>query len=160
MSTTHASRAPSGPSLADVLTCVTGAANLSKTQRQNMESAVRTVARALDRPLESIPADPALLARRLDGVAPLAMCMTKGSWSNVRSRLKAAFALARPMLPGRSVQPLSAHWQPLYDALPENRGFRLSRLLRHLSTRGIEPGSVAKECQFALNRSHRPWRYR
>ncbi len=97
----------------------------------------------LGRPAESIPADPALLARWLKAVAPEAAGISKGRWNNVRSLFRAALALTRPMLPGRQEQPLSMSWQALYDQLNSiHRQRRLSRLLRWLSGRGIEPLSV------------------
>jgi hypothetical protein len=143
MSTTSASRAPSGATLADVVTVVTSAPDLTKAQCQDMASAVRTVARALGKPPESIPADPAMLARRLAEVAPVSIGITDGRWSNVRSLLGKALALTRPMLPGRHPEPLSSSWQALSDALPTRaHATRLSRLLHWLSARSIEPGGV------------------
>ena len=143
MSATPTSRAPSDPTLADVLTAITTATDLPRARRQDMASAVRTVARALDRPPELIPADPPLLARRLAEVAPIAIGITKERWSNVRSLLGKALALTRPMLPGRHREPLSPGWTALYDRL-ENRSqaTRLSRLLHWLSARGIAPEAV------------------
>jgi uncharacterized protein YbjT (DUF2867 family) len=83
MSTTP--RAPSGLTLAAVLTAIAGDADLTNAQRQDMASAVRRVARALGKPPESIPADPPMLARRLAEVAPVSIGVTAGRWSNVRS---------------------------------------------------------------------------
>ena len=58
--------------LSDVLAVVL-AANLPKRQRHEMASALRTIARALNRPLERIPAAPRLLTARLDEIAPSAI---------------------------------------------------------------------------------------
>ena len=145
MATTPTSRAPSGPTLGDVLTAVTSAIDLTKSQRQDIASAVRTVARVLGKPPESVPADPPLLARRLAEVMPIAIGMTKGRWANVRSLAGKALARTRPMLPGRHRQPLLPAWKALSDALA-NRGHatRLSRLLHWLSARGIEPATVVE----------------
>jgi hypothetical protein len=63
MSTSEASRA----TLADVIAAVQ-AANLSPQRRQNMASAVRTIARALGREPDQIPADPQALGLRLASV--------------------------------------------------------------------------------------------
>jgi hypothetical protein len=52
----------SGPNLADVLAAIAATPGLSKVQRLDLQSAVRTVARVLGRPLEQIPAEPSLLA--------------------------------------------------------------------------------------------------
>src|SRR5437764_490687 len=67
MATTAPSRTPTEPTLANVLAAI-AAAELPKAQRQNLASAVRTVARLLDRPPELVPADPAGLARHCLGV--------------------------------------------------------------------------------------------
>ena len=83
-----ADRAPSRtivPTLAEVLVAVATAPGLTKVERQDMASALRTAARALDRQLEQIPADPQLLARRLAEVSPVARGISKGRWANVRS---------------------------------------------------------------------------
>jgi hypothetical protein len=53
-----------------ILTAIAAAPGLTKVQRQDMASAVRTAARILGRPPEQIPADPPLLARRLAEVPP------------------------------------------------------------------------------------------
>ena len=55
--------------LADVLAAVR-TAELPNRQRQELASALRSVGRALDRPLERIQADPRHLAPRLKAVAP------------------------------------------------------------------------------------------
>src|SRR6516162_11541149 len=85
--------------LADVLTAVQ-AADLPNRLRQEMASALRTVGRALDRPLERILADPRHLSPRLRAVAPVAIGMSARSWTNVRSRVRKALGLVRPMTPG------------------------------------------------------------
>jgi len=139
-----ASRAPAG-TLAAVLEAIAAVPDLTPQRRQNMASALRTVARMLGRTLEAIPADPRQLARRLVEVAPEAAGITRAHWANTRSRLRAALELTRPMLPGRQLQPLSPVWQALYERLPStNRQMQLSRLLRYLSARGIEPGMVTE----------------
>jgi hypothetical protein len=58
-----------GLTLADVLAAVQ-AADLPNQQRQELASALRTVGRALDRPLERIQSDPRHLAPRLKAVRP------------------------------------------------------------------------------------------
>jgi integrase len=133
------------PSLADVLSAVSAAPNLTMRRRQDMASAIRVVARILDRPLELIPADPPLLRRRLAEIAPMAIGMTKQRWSNLRSLLTGALALTRPMLPNRHPNVLSPAWQALHQRLPtKSCRTRLSRLLHWLSCRGIEPVGVSR----------------
>src|SRR5262249_48244965 len=145
MTYTVPSRAISELTLADVLAAV-AAADLPKTQRQNLASAVRTIARLLGRPPELLAADPQRLAQRLCDVSYIAVGLSKGRWANVRSLLNQALALTRPMLPGRHRTKLSPAWQALYDALPQRgHAIRLSRPLHWLSDHGIEPAAVRLE---------------
>src|SRR5689334_15160717 len=111
-----ASRASSG-TLAGVLEAINSVPGLSPQRRQNMSSAVRTVARMLGRPAEAIPAEPRLLARLLKEIAPEAAGISRARWNNVRSLLRSALELTRPMMPGRQSQLLSPAWQALDDRL-------------------------------------------
>jgi site-specific recombinase XerD len=134
---------PVTPSLADVLTAIAEAADLSRARRQDMASAVRTIARVLGRPPEVIPTDPVLLGRRLAEVSPTAQGVSKERWTNVRSLLLSALALTRPMLPGRHREPASPGWKALSSSLQSRRhATRLSRLFSWLSARGIGPETV------------------
>jgi hypothetical protein len=100
MSTTHLSRADisCGTTLADVIMAI-GQADLPDRRRQELTSAVRTVARALGRRVEEIPADPRLLANRLSEVAEVAIGLSPGRWANVKSLLRAAMSQVREMSP-------------------------------------------------------------
>jgi hypothetical protein len=64
-----------------VLDAIAAAPDLTPQRRQNMSSAVRTVARLLGRPSASIPADPQQLARRLDEIAPEAAGIQQHAFS-------------------------------------------------------------------------------
>lgn len=141
MSTSEASRA----TLADVIAAVQ-TADLTPQRRQNMASAVRTVARALGREQSEIPADPQALGRRLASVTAEQLGLSPGRWNNTRSLLRASLALMRPMMKGRSTTPMSAAWQALHDALPKRADqVRLSRLMRWLSERQIGPDVVTMD---------------
>jgi hypothetical protein len=106
--------------LADVLAMVQ-TADLPKRQRQELASALRTVGRALDRPLERIQADPRHLAPRLKAVAPRAIGITARSWNNIRHRTRKALSLVRPMSPGRNANPLTPAWDALWRPLESRR---------------------------------------
>jgi integrase len=169
MSGDPVSRAAFGLTLADVLTAVGAAVELSTARRQDMASAVRTVARAFGRSPELVPADPALLGRRLAEIAPTAHGISERRWANVRSLLLRALALTRPVLPGRSQQAMLPAWLALHQALPcRGDAHRLSRLLRWLSARGTTPdtatvndleafGAVLRDCSLSKN-PKRDWR--
>ncbi|MCZ8104946.1 MAG: site-specific integrase [Burkholderiales bacterium] len=138
MSTSEASRA----TLSDVIAAVQ-AADLSPQRRQNMASAVRTVARALGHEPDKIPADPQALGRRLSQVTAEQLGLSAGRWNNIRSLVRAALALVAPVMKGRSTAPMSTAWQALQDAFPNRADrVRLSRLMRWLSARQIGPDVV------------------
>ena len=126
------------PSLADVLVAIE-AVEVPVRRRQDLASAVNTVARLLGRNSAEIAADPAALRSRLKEVSPLSFGLSPGRWANVRSLLNRALELVRPMLPGRNMQPLTIAWERLAAAVPKNRRIRLLPLLRHLSARQIGP---------------------
>ena len=136
------SRLTPATTLAAVLAAV-AAADIPDRRRQDMASAVRTVARLLGRQPEDIPADPRALAQRLAAIAPLAAGLSARTWANVRSLFRAALELVRPMLKGRSTTRLSPAWQALHDQLPTRSDrMRLSRIMRWMSAKTIEPDAV------------------
>ena len=150
MSTQPASRTTSGmpPTLADALVAV-AAADLPDRRKQDLASAVRSVARALGRSPEQVPADPRLLARRLREIAPQSLGFSKARWNNVRSLLRAALDLVTRVSPGRHLAPLAPEWQTLLDRLPTKRlNYQLSRLLHFLSVQGIGPNTLPSRRSF------------
>jgi integrase len=139
MSMTPASRA----SLADLILLISNA-DLPGRRREELRSAVRTVARLLGTDPAAIAADPAALRRRLKAVAPEAHGMSRGRWANIRSLLSKALALAHPMMPGRSRQAMLPEWMALTGSLPFSRSVRIVPLLRFLSARGRGPTDVSR----------------
>jgi integrase len=133
--------ATSRASLADVIVLISQA-NLSDRQKQELRSAVRTVARLLDGEPADIAADPAGLRRCLEMIAPQAHGISRGRWANIRSLLRKALGLVRPMMAGRSVQPILPAWEVLTVNLPFSRRVRLLPVLRFLSARGRGPTDV------------------
>ena len=131
--------------LADILAAVK-TAPMSDRRRQDMASAVNTIARVLDRSLAEIPADLRGLNAKLKHISPKAMGMSPGRWNNVRSLFRSALALVGPMMKGRTVAPVSAAWVVLYSLVTVRRDrIRLSRLLRWLSVHQITPAMVTGE---------------
>ena len=132
---------PSRATLEDVISLISGS-NSRDRQKQDMRSAVRTVARLLGAEPVSIPAELASLRRRLETIAPEAHGLSRGRWRNVRSLLLKALALARPTMAGRNVQPILPEWGILAANLPFNRRVRLLPMLRFLSARAKKPTEV------------------
>jgi hypothetical protein len=132
-------------SLADLL-AILQACDLPERKRQELGSAVRTVARALGRSPQDIAADPRLIADRLKVAAPAAIGVSRGRWNNVRSLVRTALTYIRPISPGRNRNDLSPEWLELSAKLPSRSDkIALSRLLRFLSARKIGPHAVTRE---------------
>jgi site-specific recombinase XerC len=135
---------PSRVTLTHVLAAI-HASDLPPRLKQELTASVRTVARAIGMDPASIEADPRTLAVKLRRIAPVALGLSAGRWNNIRSHLRAALGLVRPMLKGRNPAPMSPAWQALHDAHPfPSERYKLSRLLRWLSEQGIEPEDVTR----------------
>src|SRR5262249_6010262 len=65
-----------------------------------------------------------------------------GGWANIRWWLGRAIALARRILPSRTVAPVSPEWEALAAGLAFHRRVTLLPLLRFLSARAIGPGQL------------------
>jgi integrase len=132
---------PSRASLEDAISLISQS-DFTDRQKQDMRSAVRTVARLLGAEPSAIPAAPAALRRRLDLIAAEAHGLSRGRWNNVRSLCLKALALVQPVMGGRSVQPVLPEWASLAAKLAFNLRVRLLSMLRFLSARGKKPGDV------------------
>ena len=115
---------------------------------------MHTIARALGRPPDCIPAKPRQLSARLKEIAPHAIGISRRRLNNIRSLARAGIALVLPMSPGRHSNKLSPGWDALSRRLPSRRArTSLSRFMRFCSAAGIEPLAVS-EATFSEFRSH------
>jgi len=128
------------PSRSILLTKYASSSDLPERKRQELGSAIHTVARALGQSPQSVPADRRLLASRLKEVAPAAISISRARWNNIRSLVRTTRAL------GRNRDDLLPDWAALSHKL-ESRSDRiaLSGLLRFCSARGISPSAVTVE---------------
>jgi integrase len=138
--------------LADVIAEIR-ATDQPARKKQEIISAFNTAARALGKPLDRIPVDPARLMAQLQQVAPQPLRISRRRWANVMSHIRAGLALLSPVAPCRSWQRLSEQWEPLYRQLDRWGKLKLSRFLRFLSAQGIEPDTVT-ETSFTAFREH------
>lgn len=139
--------------LADVIAALP-TAGLSARRQQEIASALHTIARALGRPPDCIPAKPRQLSARLKEIAPHAIGISRRRLNNIRSLARAGLAVVLPMSPGRHTNKLSPGWDALSRGLPSRRArTSLSRFMRFCSAAGIEPLAVS-EATFSEFRSH------
>ena len=144
MANTASSRQPKGLNLADVLAAIEQA-DLTPSRRRDLRSAIVTLAKGLGRhPLE-IPADPAVLRKRLGELTAEGLGISQGRFANIRSLLSKALALIKPVMTGRQTIAITADWQVLLDQV-ENLSARikLSPVIRWLCDKGIGPAQLSE----------------
>ena len=92
--------APSSPihSLAD-LEVFLRLADLPTRPRQDMLTALTTLARAAGKPLSALPAEAKLLRHTLNRLSPTMAGVSDRRWSNVRSLLRRALEISTPDRP-------------------------------------------------------------
>ncbi|MEM7519088.1 MAG: hypothetical protein AAF368_19455, partial [Planctomycetota bacterium] len=89
---------------------------LLPTRRRDMKSSLRRVAKALDRPLERVPANTRWLQPRLHDVSPAAQGLSRKTWSNALSDLRGAMVhLGIVDRAKRCVEDLSPEWKALWQ---------------------------------------------
>ena len=116
-----------------VLISLINNSDYSKAKKQDMASALRTIAKVLGAELSELIADPGLLRRRLDMVSPEAFDISVRRWANVRTLLARSLELARPITPSRSYAEILPSWMALLSGLGFSAQERVKPLLRYLS---------------------------
>jgi hypothetical protein len=145
MSTLNASRNPSVPSnLAEVFNLIQSDDALALHKRQDVCSALRSLGRAIGRPLDQVPAHPDHIRQQLDRASPALAGVSPRAWRNTVSRIR--FALCHTgaaKIPGRYQEPLAPGWATLFADL-DGKQLRLglSRFAHWAGAQGFEPGQV------------------
>jgi integrase len=144
MSTTPSSRKPLHRTLAEVRDQILADENLPARRRQDISSALRTVAKVLERRLEEIPGHPLYLRERFTQVMPALAGLSETRWRNAVSLTRAALKLTGlAFVPGRYSEPLAPVWADLFCLLNGRRErFGLSRFARYCGIHGIAPNEV------------------
>ncbi len=137
--------APVAVTLADVAAQIHADESLTKRRRQEVCSALETIARATRLQMRDVPAHPGFIRDRLRGFAPSMLCPPVGSgrWRNVLSLVR--FALKHVGIssaPGRYREPLAPAWCEVLSLLDSKRRFGLSRLGQFCTQRGLCPTQV------------------
>lgn len=134
----------SAPTLADIIRVLTSDPTLGARERGELCSAVRTLARVLNRELDAIPANPSRLRAMLSPITPAVAGVTRGRWSNIISlTLKALKRAGIPTAPGKFRDRLAPEWEELRARLPDPYAkAKLSRFMSYCSARGVVPEEV------------------
>jgi len=132
------------PSFADALVAIERAPELSPQQRSQWSSALRQIARALDKPLETLPARLTAIRLNIERLHPATVGANAKTLANQKSNVKAAlrwFSKEHDVSPRGA--PLTPAWAALRGGIDDyGHKARLSGLMRYCSGRGIEPRAV------------------
>jgi len=130
--------------LEDVRQAIVADAGLAPRRRQDLSSGLRTIAKALGRPLQETLADPARLFDRLEDFTPAMAGVSEGRWRNAVCYARAALRHADlAKVPGRYDAPLSPQWAELFTDMTDKRiRIGLSRFAHYCSVDGIAPDAV------------------
>jgi integrase len=135
------------PTLGYVRDQIEAAVDLTPRQRQDITSALRTLAKALDRRLEEIPAHPVHLRERIKDLNAAMVGIEERRWRNVLSLTRAALkhaGLAR--IPARSRVALDPDWKEAVGHLDlKSLQCGLSRLARYCTAASISPAEINDE---------------
>src|SRR6202140_2771577 len=132
------------PSFADAITAIAQAPDLAPSKRAHRICSLRQIAKALDRPPESIAARWVAVAHQVKRLHHAGSGIEWKTLANHKSNAKAALLWFRNehALPLRGA-PLNPEWQRLRRRLVDrSRLARLSGLLRYCSMKGVAPLDV------------------
>jgi integrase len=131
-------------SFADAITAIAQAKELPASKRTHWCCSLRIIAKALDRPVESIAARWGAVALQVNQLHHANSGVEWKTLANHKSNAKRALAWFRGEqgLPLRGT-PLKPHWQQLRRRLrDQSRLAKLSGLIRYCSLKGIPPSAV------------------
>lgn len=137
----------STPYLSDVLDALSEDTNIPYVRRRDMLWGLRRVAKALNRSLNTIPADPKWLQPRLDQVQPAALGLCGKSWSNALSGARAALENCKIVeIRKNRIDDLSTEWRMLWNMILSSDDpslkISLSRFVYFLSRHSVAPNLV------------------
>lgn len=133
--------------LQDALSTLGDVPSLTPTQKRDGASAIRAIGRILNQPLDSIPAELALLRYRLNEAHYVRAGISRKRWQNIRSSLVSTLRILKNT--GYRVNyylPLRPAWKQCYDCLDTKRRRNgLSSFIHYCNDHNIAPSSVDDE---------------
>ena len=135
---------PSRATLQSIIGAV-AAIDWTARKRQEVVSAIRTVAKVIGRSPDLILADLRTLNAELARANPVSAGVKPRRWENARCLLGTALdAMSPGFIRGRSTVPMSDAWAFLFDQISVRKDrYCLSRLLRWLSANEVSPQSAS-----------------
>src|ERR1041385_493183 len=148
-----------GPTLADMIRDITADERLSPRKRQDVCSALRSIAKAVaqmesgaqqagitEAKPEKVPADAGWIRQRLKGFGPAMAGFKPDRWANVQSLVRFAFAHLN-INGARCAQMMSPECDDLLNGLPkEAKATRISltSFFRFCTVKGVPPDAVTQ----------------
>jgi hypothetical protein len=131
-------------SFADAIGIIAVSNEPSAQTRRHWATSLRQIAKAMDRPLEVIPARYSAVRADLAQLHEVPACLTAKTLQNHKSNTKAALLwLAREKGIPEHGAPLALSWEQLRAGIPDRLvRSRLSSLMRYCSANGISPEQV------------------
>ena len=129
---------------ADVIAVLQNIEDLSKTRRRDLISALRSMARFVEKDVALIPANTEWLRQRLRQVHPRQLRVSEKHFQNVKSAVMAALKMTIGNNKRLAAFPeMTPEFDHLYQAIPDRMmGYKLSRFFRFCSERGLSPTTV------------------
>lgn len=135
------------PTFADVIDAIVGMQDLARTRRRDLISALKTMARFIAREVEHVPANTEWLRQRLRQTHPRQLRVSEKHFQNVKSAVLSALRMTVSNNKRHAAFPeMAAAFQCLFEAVPDRmQSYKLSRLFRFCSTRGLSPEDVCDQ---------------
>jgi len=137
--------------LDDAAKAVVAMSGLSDTCRRDYLSAISRFCELTGRTPATILANPGAIRALMTRVNPVAHGLSRKTWANICSNLRAALKVSGMLARGTRGYPLAPVYRALYDHLPSRRlRDSLVGLMRHASERGISPDQVGDDTVLAF----------
>jgi len=137
----------SAKTFADTIAAIQKIEGLSKTRRRDLISALRSMARFIDKDVALIPANTEWLRQRLRQIHPRQLRVSEKHFQNVKSAVIAALKMTSGNNKRLAAFPeMSSKFDVLYQAIPDPMmGYKLSRFFRFCSECGLTPKTVTDD---------------
>lgn len=135
------------PSLADAMAFIEVDKGLQETKRRHWLTSLRSIARGIRLPPESLPARLTALRHHLGRLNAVRMEIEPKTLANHKANVRAAILhfTGANNIPTRGV-PLSPDWSSLMGTIPEVKASRLlSGIARYCSSRGHKPSAISEK---------------
>jgi integrase len=132
---------------AEVIAVLQDMDDLSKTRRRDLISALRSMARFIDKDVGLVPANTEWLRQRLRQLHPRQVRVSEKHFQNVKSAVIAALKMTSGNNKRLAAFPeMTSEFDHLYQAIPDRMiGYKLSRFFRFCSEHGLSSNDVSDE---------------